>query len=180
MKSAAICIGLLLAWSGAKAAPQHAAAERAAKQTSAEQLQEALGKDIKILVVDVRSPQEFAAGHIPGAVNIPLNELARKLAEMKVAKDTTVVTVCEHGGRSSRAAFDLQKLGYPTASFCTLDSWKKCGFKMESGEAKPQAAPKVYKFICQHYCNADKETTDLDEVCECACDRPYRECMKAK
>jgi rhodanese-related sulfurtransferase len=179
MKSAAICIGLLLAWSGATATPQHAAVEKAAKQTPAEQLQEALGKNTKILVVDVRSPQEFAAGHIPGAVNIPLDELARKLAEMKVTKDTTLVTVCEHGGRSSRAALELQKLGYPTASFCTLESWKKCGFKVETGEAKRRAAIKVFKFICQHYCNADKETTDLDEVCECACDRPYRECMKS-
>jgi rhodanese-related sulfurtransferase len=180
MRSVAICIGLLLAWPGAAAAQQHAPVEKAAKQTSAEQLQQALGKDTKILVIDVRSPQEFAAGHIPGAVNIPLDELARKLDEMKVPKDTTLVTMCEHGGRSSRAALELQKLGYPTASFCTLESWKKCGYKIETGDAKPHAAAKVYKFICQHYCNGDKETTDLDQVCECACARPYRECMKTE
>ena len=180
MKSVAICAGLLLAWSSAVVAQQHAAVEKAAKQTPAEQLQLALSQDAKILVIDVRSAQEFATGHIPGAVNIPLDELAKKLEAMKVTKDTTLVTVCEHGGRSSRAAAELQKLGYRTASFCTLDSWKKCGYKIETGDAKPRAAVKVYKFICQHYCNADKETTDLDEVCECACDRPYRECMKGK
>jgi rhodanese-related sulfurtransferase len=129
-------------------------------------------------VIDVRSPQEFAAGHIPGAVNIPFDELARKLEGMKVTKDTTLVTMCEHGGRSSRAVLELQKLGYPTASYCTLESWRKCGYKIETGDAKPHAAAKVYKFICHHYCNADKETTDLDEICDCACDRPYRECMK--
>ena len=65
-------------------------------------------------------------------MNIPLDDLARKLEEMKVTKDTTLVTMCEHGGRSSRAALELQKLGYPTASFCTLDSWKKCGYKIET------------------------------------------------
>ncbi len=180
MKSVAFCIGLLLAWPGATMAQQHAPVDKAAKQTSAEQLQEALGKDAKILVIDVRSAQEFATGHIPGAVNIPIDDLAKKLEEMKVAKDTTLVTMCEHGGRSSRAAVELEKLGYHTASYCTLDSWKKCGYKIETGDAKPRAAAKVYKFICRHYCNGDKETSDLDEVCECACDRPYRECMKSE
>jgi rhodanese-related sulfurtransferase len=179
MKRVAFCLGLLLASSGAFA-QQHAAVDQAARQTSAEQLQEALSKNHKILVVDVRGPQEFSAGHIPGAVNIPIDDLAAKLEEMKVLKDTVLVTMCEHGGRSSRAAVELQKLGYKTASYCTLDAWKKCGYKVETGDAKPHTAVKVYKFICQHYCNADKETTDLDEVCECACDRPYRECMKSQ
>ena len=181
MKSIALCVSLLLAaGSGAAAAAQqHASVDKAAKQTSAEQLQEALGKETKILVIDVRSAQEFATGHVPGAVNIPIDELARKLQEMKIAKDTTVVTMCEHGGRSSRAAVELQKLGYHTATFCTLDSWKKCGYKIETGDAKPHAEVKTYKFICRHYCNADRETTDLEEVCDCACQRPYRECMSA-
>src|SRR5208283_4911304 len=102
MKSVAICVGLLLAWSSAAVAQQHAPVEKAAKQTPAEQLQQALGQDAKILVIDVRSAQEFATGHIPGAMNIPLDELAKKLEAMKVSKDTTLVTVCEHGGRSSR------------------------------------------------------------------------------
>jgi len=144
MKSVAILLGVCLAAAGAAAAQQHAPVDKAAKQTSAEQLQQALGKGAKLLVIDVRSPQEFAAGHIPGAVNIPLDDLAKKLAEMKVAKDTTLVTTCEHGGRSSRAALQLQKLGYSTASYCTLESWKKCGYKLESGDAKPRAAAEIY------------------------------------
>jgi rhodanese-related sulfurtransferase len=62
---------------------------------------------------------------------------------MKVSKDTTLVTMCEHGGRSSRAALELEKLGYKTASYCTLDSWKKCGYKIETSDAKPHAEAKV-------------------------------------
>jgi rhodanese-related sulfurtransferase len=143
MKNIAICIGLLLAWSGAAGGQQHATVDKSAKQTSAEQLQQALGKNTRILVIDVRSAQEFATGHIPGAVNIPLEGLARKLEEMKVSKDTTLVTTCEHGGRSSRAALELEKLGYHTASYCTLDSWKKCGYKIATGDAKPHAEAKV-------------------------------------
>jgi len=137
MKSVAICLGVLLAGAVAVRAQQHAPVEKAAKQTSAEQLQQTLGKGDKILVIDVRSPQEFAAGHIPGAVSIPLDDLAKKLAERKLAKDTTLVTTCEHGGRSSRAALELQKLGYLTASYCTLESWKKCGYKMATGSLPP-------------------------------------------
>jgi len=178
MKSVFVCISLLLAWTTSLVGQQHVPVDNAAKETSAQQLQEGLGKENKILVVDVRSPQEFTTGHVPTAVNIPLDELPKKLEEMKVSKDTTIVTMCEHGGRSSRAAAELQKLGYPTASYCTLDAWKKCGYKVETGDGKPHAAAKVYQFICHHYCNADKETTDLAEVCECACAQPYRECMK--
>jgi rhodanese-related sulfurtransferase len=140
MIRAIICVGLLLVLPAAATAQQHAAVDSTAKQTSAEQLQQSLGKNAKILVIDVRSPQEFSAGHIPGSVNIPIDDLAGKLAEMRVSKDTRIVTMCEHGGRSSRAAIELQKLGYSTSSYCTLDSWKKCGYKIETGDGKPRAA----------------------------------------
>ena len=112
-------------------AQQHFPVEKSAPQTSAPSLQKALGKNAKVLVIDVRSAQEFATGHIPGAMNVPLDNLASKLDAMKVSKDTTLVTVCEHGGRSSRAALELQKLGYKTASYCTLDAWRKCGYKID-------------------------------------------------
>ncbi len=140
MTRMAIWAGLLLTFPAFATAQQHAPVDNSAKQTSAEQLQKSLGKNAKIVVIDVRSPQEFAAGHVPGAINIPVEDLAKKLAEMKIAKDTTIVTMCEHGGRSSRAAIELQKLGYSTASYCTLESWKKCGYKIETGNAKPRAA----------------------------------------
>jgi rhodanese-related sulfurtransferase len=141
MKSAVICVSLLLVWAGAPAAQEHPAVQASARETSAQDLKQGLAKKEKILVIDVRSPQEFAAGHVPGAVNIPVDELARRIEEMKVPKDTTLVTMCEHGGRSSRAALELEKLGYKTSSYCTLDSWKKGGYKIEAGEAKPEPRP---------------------------------------
>jgi phage shock protein E len=137
MKTVAMCIGLLLAWAGTSALQEHPAVEKGAHQISARELQQALGRDQKILVIDVRSPQEFATGHIPGAVNIPLDKVAKEIKEMKVSKDTVLVTTCQHGGRSSRAALELGKLGYKTTSFCTLDSWKKHGYKIDTGNAKP-------------------------------------------
>jgi len=110
-------------------------------ETSAQQLQQDLGKKGKLLVIDVRGPEDYAAGHVPGAINIPIEQLQKRLEEMKVPKDTTIVTVCERGGRSSRAVVKLRKLGYKTSSFCRLESWRKEGYKLETGPGKPGATP---------------------------------------
>jgi rhodanese-related sulfurtransferase len=161
------------------AAPQHASIAPRAPETAAKKLFQELGQSQKILILDVREPREYDAGHVPGAINIPLADLSKRLAEMKVPKDTTIVTMCEHGGRSSRAALELQKLGYKTSSFCRLDAWKKEGHRLEKGEQKGPPAAKIYRFNCQHSCLSYVETADLDQVCErCNCAKPYHECMK--
>ena len=158
---------------------KHAPAAQGAAETSAAQLSKELGQGKKVLVIDVRTPEEFATGHIPGATNIPVEDLSKRIAEMKVSKDTTIVTMCEHGGRSSRAALELQKMGYKSSSFCKLESWKKEGHKTETGSGKTQKTSQVYRFYCHHSCLSYVETTDLDQVCDhCNCSRPYRECMK--
>jgi rhodanese-related sulfurtransferase len=157
-------------------AQEHPRPLASAPQTSARQLSENLARGQNILILDVRSPKEYAAGHIPGSRNIPLEELIKGIQKMKLAKDTAIVTVCDHGGRSSRAVKELQKLGYQVTSFCTLDSWKKEHYRIETGDGKPGS--KVYKFICRHYCLADIQTKDLDATCTCACGKPYRECMR--
>ncbi len=50
------------------------------------------------MLIDVREPREFAAGHLPGAVNMPMSELGRRLAELPA--DATAVFMCRSGGRS--------------------------------------------------------------------------------
>ncbi|MFN7970913.1 MAG: rhodanese-like domain-containing protein [Acidobacteriota bacterium] len=63
-----------------------------------------------LALVDVRSPDEFASGHIEGAVNIPLDELPVGLASL--AHAPTVVTICTSGGgRSEKAAQLLRQHG---------------------------------------------------------------------
>lgn len=110
-----------------------------AQETTAKQLHSILGHNGKILVVDVRTPEEYAKGHIPEAINIPINQLAEKLRQMHVSKDTTIVTMCDHGGRSSRAALELQQMGYKTTSFCRIDSWRKDGYQIRKGEEKTRS-----------------------------------------
>jgi phage shock protein E len=62
-------------------------------------------------VVDVRSQEEFRDGAYAGAVNIPLPDLGRRLAE--IPRDKPVVLYCASGARSAMAARVLRQAGYP-------------------------------------------------------------------
>jgi len=62
------------------------------------------------IVVDVRTPDEFRDGAYPGAKNIPLSDLGRRLAE--IPKDNPVVLYCASGARSSSAARAMKQAGY--------------------------------------------------------------------
>ncbi len=61
-------------------------------------------------VVDVRTPEEFRDGAFPGAVNVPVNDLPRRMGELK--KDKAVVLYCASGARSGMAARMLKQAGY--------------------------------------------------------------------
>lgn len=63
------------------------------------------------IVIDVRTPQEYAAGHIPGARLIPYDQVTARAAELP-GKDRPVVLYCRTGRRTAVAAQALQALGY--------------------------------------------------------------------
>ena len=65
------------------------------------------------LVIDVRSPEEFRSGHIPNAVNIPLDELPEKLPHHVKNKSHVLLLYCLSGGRSGIAKQQIKGLGYP-------------------------------------------------------------------
>ena len=56
------------------------------------------------LVLDVRSQEEFQEGHVPGAINVPHDELASRLSELSGGTQRPVVVYCERGGRAGMAA----------------------------------------------------------------------------
>ncbi|HEX2871157.1 MAG TPA: rhodanese-like domain-containing protein [Polyangiaceae bacterium] len=62
-------------------------------------------------LVDVRTPDEFAAGHIPGAINIPVQQLDARMSELQ-PKDAAVVVYCRSGHRSGNAARLLKGAGF--------------------------------------------------------------------
>ena len=67
------------------------------------------------VVVDVREPDEFRAGHIPNAINIPLGSLADRLKEIEKYKTTPILLSCRTSQRSARAATLLSKQGFIAA-----------------------------------------------------------------
>lgn len=67
-------------------------------------------------VLDVRSPQEWTGGHIPGSINIPLRDLQTDLEKVPKDPDVNIVTVCGSGYRSSTAASMLKNAGYEDVS----------------------------------------------------------------
>ena len=68
--------------------------------------------DQSLFVLDVRTPEEYAAGHLPGAVNIPHGELAARIAELAGARERDVVVYCRTGVRSAAALEVLGKAGF--------------------------------------------------------------------
>ncbi|MBI5436983.1 MAG: rhodanese-like domain-containing protein [Nitrosomonadales bacterium] len=64
------------------------------------------------LILDVRSPEEYAEGHVPGAINIPHNQLGSRLAEISSYKNKEIVLYCAVGGRAAKAANTLRAAGF--------------------------------------------------------------------
>jgi len=63
------------------------------------------------LLLDVRTPEEYAEGHLPGARNLPLQSL-EGIAAVAPAKDTPLYVYCRSGARSGQATGLLQRMGY--------------------------------------------------------------------
>ncbi|MDM0031748.1 rhodanese-like domain-containing protein [Variovorax sp. J22P271] len=87
----------------------------------------------RAVVVDVREPEEFAAGHVTGAKNVPLNQLEQKLPGAVKNKSLPLLLVCATGARAQRAVATAKKLGYEQAQAVAggLKSWKDANLPLE-------------------------------------------------
>jgi phage shock protein E len=75
----------------------------------------ALAAQAKEVIIDVRTPQEFAADRISGALNIEYNNIARDISKAGVSKDDRVILYCRSGRRSGIAMNTLKSMGYSKA-----------------------------------------------------------------
>jgi rhodanese-related sulfurtransferase len=64
------------------------------------------------LLIDARTPGEFAGGHIEGAINIPHNTVAREIQNHETDKTKSIIVYCQSGGRSAAAKKALESAGY--------------------------------------------------------------------
>lgn len=84
------------------------------------------------VLVDVRTPQEFASGHVPGAVNVPIDTLSSRMAELDPYKAGDVYVICQAGGRSAAASTSLAQAGYhPLNVQGGTAAWKAAGYPTE-------------------------------------------------
>jgi rhodanese-related sulfurtransferase len=83
------------------------------KSISVEDLYRRLEESSRPFLLDVREPQELAAGAIAGSVNIPMNEVGERLGELPPDRD--IVVICHLGERSGYVARQLNDLGYDRA-----------------------------------------------------------------
>jgi rhodanese-related sulfurtransferase len=104
------------------------AAEEGVREVSRTQARELVEAGAQL--VDVRSDHEWEAGRIPGAVHLPLDELATRTGE--IDKEKPVVFYCRGGNRSSMAAAALGEAGYDAAKLSEgIVGWEEEGLELE-------------------------------------------------
>ncbi len=91
-----------------------------------------------LLVLDVRTAEEFAAGHVPGAINISHDVLDSRISELESARDTDIVVYCRSGKRAGLAISMLEKAGFTRLVHLEGDyiRWSEEGRPVESTPAE--------------------------------------------
>lgn len=81
----------------------------------------------------MRTPEEFAAGHLPGALNIPHDQLAARLGELGIAPSAEIVVHCHSGRRAAAAEGVLRDAGYANVRDLAghWESWRESGLPTE-------------------------------------------------
>ena len=92
----------------------------------------------KAVIVDVRKPEEYAAGHLRDARNVPLQELSNRTGELDKFKGKTLIMVCQSGATAAKAAGLLKKAGFEAASLeGGIAAWQAQGLPLtKDGVAK--------------------------------------------
>ena len=84
-------------------------------------------------LIDIRTPAEYRSGHIPGAINIPLQDFQRRFAELNAFRGREVVLYCETGGRASHGGRWLEAQGFEELRVLDghMEAWRGAGLPTE-------------------------------------------------
>lgn len=97
------------------------------------QLLELIDRGETVYVLDVRSEGEYAAGHVPGAVNVPFTQVAARMDEVPGTTHDILVVYCGHGPRAYIAASSLRRAGRRRITYMSghWASWQAAGLRVE-------------------------------------------------
>lgn len=88
------------------------------------------------VIVDVRSAQEYAAGHVPGAINLPHDRIVDDPALLATYRDRPLVLYCRSGRRAGLAAESLERAGFDLYHLRgDMPGWERQGLPLASGTA---------------------------------------------
>jgi rhodanese-related sulfurtransferase len=88
-------------------------------------------------LLDVREPDEWTAGHAPGAVHVPLGQLTERYAD-ELPADQPIIAICRVGGRSQRAAVTLRNAGYDVSNLVGgMQAWHEAGKPVVTDDGAP-------------------------------------------
>jgi rhodanese-related sulfurtransferase len=89
-------------------------------------------------ILDVREADEFAAGHLPEAQNIPTSKLAERIGELEKFKGKPIIVCCASGMRSNKACGELKKQGFEKLHNLAggVDAWVGAGYPVKKGSKK--------------------------------------------
>jgi rhodanese-related sulfurtransferase len=99
-------------------------------------LSEAIETGTAPAVLDVRTPAEYAAGHVRGATNIPFNEVGRRVSELDSLRKRPLSVYCGHGPRAWMAGVVLRRHGFRSIRFLSghMAAWRRAGLPEETGQ----------------------------------------------
>lgn len=125
-------LGILPLWAKAQAAQISAQAAPSILPVTVDQA-EKLVAEKKVVVLDVRTPKEFSAGHIAGATNVDFNAKDFALRLKTLDKDKPYLLHCAVGGRSSKAVEQMKALKFKTVYHMEqgMKGWEKAGKPVE-------------------------------------------------
>jgi phage shock protein E len=85
------------------------------------------------VILDVRTLEEYSSGHVPGAINVPYDQVADRVEEFAAFRDADVVVYCQSGKRASMAAADLKAAGFSRVLDLEghMQGWKEQGLPLE-------------------------------------------------
>lgn len=85
---------------------------RSKSNLSQQEMKDMVRNNDNVILLDVRSPQEFEEGHLDGAINIPTYEIYSKAQKILTDKDAIIIAYCTLGVRSKNVIKILKKMGY--------------------------------------------------------------------